>query len=272
MELRLGDRTYDVTHRALVMGILNRTPDSFYDKGATFELDRFLARGRGSWSARAPTSSTSAGSRPGPGPEVTEAEELDRVVPAIEALRDRFDVPLSVDTWRASVAEGGLRGRGGASATTSAGSATRTTSRSPRPGRRHRGRHPHPARPRVCAIPSRVYPAASCTTSAPSSPSAPTGPRRPASPRSGSCIDAGLDLGKTTAQSVVLLRSRERLAELGYPLLLSASNKTFLGRDPRPRDRRAAGRIAAAAALGIAGAAGSSGSTTWPAPAGSATC
>jgi len=37
--------------------------------------------------------------------EVTEQEELDRVVPAIEALRSRFDLPLSVDTWRASVAK-----------------------------------------------------------------------------------------------------------------------------------------------------------------------
>ena len=43
-------------------------------------------------------------------------------------------------------------------------------------------------------------------------------------------IDAGLDLGKTWQQSVVLLRAHRRLAELGYPVLLSASNKTFLGR------------------------------------------
>src|SRR5207248_831959 len=42
-------------------------------------------------------------------------------------------------------------------------------------------------------------------------------------------LDAGLDLGKTAAQSAVLLRESERLAALGYPLLLSASNKTFLG-------------------------------------------
>ncbi|MGH9010858.1 MAG: dihydropteroate synthase, partial [Acidimicrobiia bacterium] len=42
-------------------------------------------------------------------------------------------------------------------------------------------------------------------------------------------LDAGLDLGKTAAQSAVLLRESDRLASLGYPLLLSASNKTFLG-------------------------------------------
>ena len=42
-------------------------------------------------------------------------------------------------------------------------------------------------------------------------------------------LDAGLDLGKTAAQSLTLLRASPRLADLGYPLLLSASNKTFLG-------------------------------------------
>ncbi len=44
------------------------------------------------------------GVKAGPGPAVGEDEELERVVPAIEALRARFDIPLSVDTWRASVA------------------------------------------------------------------------------------------------------------------------------------------------------------------------
>ena len=43
------------------MGILNRTPDSFYDKGATFDLDALLRAGRADWWPRAPTSSTSAG-------------------------------------------------------------------------------------------------------------------------------------------------------------------------------------------------------------------
>ncbi len=56
------------------------------------------------WSEKAPTCSTWAVSRPAPGPEVTEQEELDRVVPVIATLVERFDVPISVDTWRASVA------------------------------------------------------------------------------------------------------------------------------------------------------------------------
>ena len=58
--LRLGDRVFDIEHRPLVMGILNRTPDSFYDKGVTFALDD-LVRRAGSWSTRGRTCSTSAG-------------------------------------------------------------------------------------------------------------------------------------------------------------------------------------------------------------------
>jgi dihydropteroate synthase len=71
-------------------------------------------------------------------------------------------------------------------------------------------------------------------------------------PASRIVIDAGLDLGKTAEQSLVLLRESDRLASLGYPLLLSASNKTFLGKllDLEIDERRDASL--AAAALGIA--------------------
>src|SRR5437762_8772928 len=98
---RLGDRVHDLTRRTLVMGILNRTPDSFYDRGATFGLDAFLRRAEELVADGADLLDV-GGVKAGPGPEVGEAEELERVVPAIAALRERFDVPISVDTWRAS--------------------------------------------------------------------------------------------------------------------------------------------------------------------------
>ena len=59
--LRLGQRTFDIEHRALVMGILNRTPDSFYDKGATYALDDLVRRAGAAGGRRAPTCSTWAG-------------------------------------------------------------------------------------------------------------------------------------------------------------------------------------------------------------------
>ena len=78
--LDLGGRRYDLTHRALVMGILNRTPDSFYDKGATFELDKLYARAEQLVADGADILDI-GGVKAGPGPEVSEAEELERVVP-----------------------------------------------------------------------------------------------------------------------------------------------------------------------------------------------
>src|SRR5579862_9644613 len=90
------------------MGILNRTTDSFFDKGAFYEMDRFLARAAQLVDEGADVLDV-GGVKAGPGPEVTEEEELDRVVPAVEALHARFDVPVSADTWRASVAHAAYR-------------------------------------------------------------------------------------------------------------------------------------------------------------------
>src|SRR3954453_22686246 len=106
--LRLGDRTFDVRARSLVMGILNRTPDSFFDRGATWSLEAFLRRGKRLVEEGADLLDV-GGVKAGPGPDVDEAEELDRVVPAGEALRARFETPISVDTWPASVRDSACR-------------------------------------------------------------------------------------------------------------------------------------------------------------------
>src|SRR4051795_746590 len=106
--IRIGAERVDVRTRALVMGILNRTPDSFYDRGATWDFDAFLRRADELVTAGADLLDV-GGVKAGPGPEVGEAEELDRVVPAIEALHARFELPISVDTWRASVLDAACR-------------------------------------------------------------------------------------------------------------------------------------------------------------------
>src|ERR1700731_4081558 len=101
--LQLGETSFDLTRRALVMGILNRTRDSFFAPAATFDIDVFLTRAATLVADGADLLDV-GGVKAGPGEEVSESEEIDRVVPAIELLRDRFDVPVSVDTWRANVA------------------------------------------------------------------------------------------------------------------------------------------------------------------------
>jgi len=223
--VRLGPRTFDITDRSLVMGILNRTPDSFYDKGATFALDD-LVRRAGLLVDQGADLLDVGGVKAGPGPEVGEAEELERVIPAIEALAQRFDVALSVDTWRASVARAAY-GAGAVvgndisgfadpdylPAAAEAGATVVATHIRLGP----RIPDPNPVYDDVVdAVRTFLVERAERARAAGLAPDQ-------------IVIDAGLDLGKTAEQSLTLLRASDQLAELGYPLLLSASNKTFLG-------------------------------------------
>jgi dihydropteroate synthase len=246
--LSLGTTTYDLTSRALVMGILNRTRDSFYEPAATFDLNALFERAERLVAEGADLLDI-GGVKAGPGDDVDETEELERVVPVVAELVRRFDVPISIDTWRASVAraayaEGACVGNdisGFADdqylpvAAAAAATVVATHIR---------------LRPRV-ADPDPHYDDVTATVAAF------LVERRQRALDAGVAkdrivVDAGLDLGKTAAQSLQLLRDSDRLAGLGAPLLLSASNKTFLGVmfDLPVTDRREPSL--AATALGIA--------------------
>ena len=250
MRLALGPETFDVSTRALVMGILNRTVDSFFDKGAYFALDDLLRLADDHVRAGADLLDV-GGVKAGPGSDVSEDEELERVLPAVEALVTRFDAPLSVDTWRAEVARqafaaGAVVGNdiSGFSdpaylvEAAKAGATVVATHIRLQP----RVRDPEPTYPGgvVPAVRDRLVGLARAAEHAGIEPER-------------IVIDAGLDLGKTWQQSLELLRGSDRLAALGYPLLLSASNKTFLGKllDLEVDDRREA--TLAATALGVIG-------------------
>jgi dihydropteroate synthase len=242
--LVLGSVTFDLTSRALVMGILNRTPDSFFDHGATWDFDSFLRQAEQMAGDGADLLDV-GGVKAGPGPEVTEQEELDRVVPAVQALLERFDIPVSVDTWRSVVAResfaaGAVLGNdisGFADpdylpVAAAAGAAVVATHIRLAP----RVRDPDPVYADVVEdvagfLAERAQRALQAGVRA-----------------DRIVVDAGLDLGKTPLQSLGLLRASKRLSSLGYPLLLSASNKTFLGEVlGLAIDRRGPASLAAAA-------------------------
>ena len=92
---------FDITYRALVMGILNRTPDSFFDQGAYFDFDDFLAQGRaaGGRGRRLPRRRRGEG-RARPRGRRARRSSSGSSRPSRRCAA-RFDVPLSVDTWRA---------------------------------------------------------------------------------------------------------------------------------------------------------------------------
>jgi dihydropteroate synthase len=247
VHLELGPRTYDLSTRTLVMGILNRTPDSFFDAGRYWDLDAFSFRAEQLVGEGADLLDV-GGVRAGPGAEVGEAEEIDRVVPAIAWLHDRFDVPLSVDTWRAGVAIEAFRAGAvvgndisgfadPAYLPAAAGAGAAVVATHIRLGPRVPDPHPH--YDDIVADVSQFL--ADRAGQA----------RRAGIPDDRIILDAGLDLGKSAVQSAVLLRASDRLAGLGWPLLLSASNKPFLGAlfglDVGDR----AGATAAAHAIGV---------------------
>lgn len=102
-ELRLGRRTFGPTD-LLVMAIVNRTRDSFYDKGATFAEDAALDRVR-LCVAEGCDLVDIGGVKAGPGEVVEEAEEIRRTAPFVARVREEFpDLVISVDTWRPAVA------------------------------------------------------------------------------------------------------------------------------------------------------------------------
>lgn len=245
--MRLGDRSYDLASRALVMGILNRTPDSFYDHGAYWDLDVFYRRAERLVADGADLLDV-GGVKAGPGPEVTEAEELERVVGAIDALHQRFDVPLSVDTWRASVAEAAYRVGAIMGNDISGFADPRYLQVSAAAGATVVATHIRLA-PRVADPDPRYGDVVAevgqfLAERAEWARAAGVAPDR-------IVVDAGLDLGKTAEQSLTLLRASDALAAQGYPVLLSASNKTFLGKVlDLEIDQRGAASLAAAA-LGV---------------------
>src|SRR4051812_14395256 len=103
-ELRLRNRTWRAGQFA-IMAIVNRTPDSFYDKGATFGFDQAMKRvdegvGHGADIVDV------GGVKAAPGTQVSVSEEIDRTVEFVAAVRVAYpDLVISVDTWRHEVGE-----------------------------------------------------------------------------------------------------------------------------------------------------------------------
>lgn len=219
----------DPTHPelAVVMAIINRTPDSFYDKGATFDVDKALVA-----AAQAVTDGARildiGGVKAGPGQLVDAVEEIDRVVPFIAQLRSRYpDIAISVDTWRSEVAEAAI----GAGATLvndtwaghdpelvevagahqvgyvcshTGGAIPRT-----RPYRVHYDDVVASVIEETTALAER---AVACGV-----------------PEELVFIDPTHDFGKNTFHGLELLRRIDELVATGWPVLMALSNKDFVG-------------------------------------------
>ncbi len=103
--IKIGNREFDTKKHTYVMGILNVTPDSFSDGGKWKKKDEALKHVE-SMLAEGMDLLDIGGESTRPGyTRISESEEIERVVPVIEAVKSRFDVPVSVDTYKAKVAD-----------------------------------------------------------------------------------------------------------------------------------------------------------------------
>lgn len=212
---------------AEVMAIVNRTPDSFYDKGATFASEKALLRIDGAVSAGASIIDI-GGVKAGPGDDVSVAEEIERVVPLIAAARGRHpDVTLSVDTWRAPVAEAAIEAGADLINDTWAGFdpelvevagqhrvgyvCSHTGGVTPRT-RPHRVHYDDVVADVIAETTALAERAASLGV-----------------PEERIFIDPTHDFGKNTYHGLELLRRVDELVATGWPVLMALSNKDFVG-------------------------------------------
>jgi dihydropteroate synthase len=106
---KIGERVLNVSRRGLIMGVLNVTPDSFSDGGKFFALENAIEHGVIMASEGADIIDVGGEStRPGAEP-IGADEELRRVIPVIDQLRSKIDVPISIDTSKAEVARAAIQ-------------------------------------------------------------------------------------------------------------------------------------------------------------------
>jgi dihydropteroate synthase len=227
--LRLGTREFG-DHEPVIMAIVNRTPDSFYDQGATFTDEPALERVAQAVSEGAAIIDI-GGVKAGPGEEVSAEEEIRRTVAFVASVRRRHpDVVISVDTWRHEVAEVAARHGAGLVCTHTGGARPRT--------RPHRVGYPD-----LMADILRVTVGLAERAVA-------LGVRREAV-----LIDPGHDFGKNTRHSLEATRRLPEMAATGWPVLVSLSNKDFVGETlDRPVKERLIGTLATTAVSAWLGA------------------
>jgi len=235
------------------MAVVNRTPDSFFDQGATYEFDAALSSAGRAVAAGADIVDI-GGVKAGPGDDVDTAEEIRRVAGLVAAVRERHpDVVISVDTWRAQVGEAAAAAGadllndvwGGADPALAAVAAahgiglvcSHAGGLAPRTGS-HRPAYADVVRDVISHVTAEAERAVAAGV-------------RPEA----LLIDPAHDFGKNTWHSLELTRRLDELCGTGWPVLVAVSNKDFVGEAlGLPTAERGEGTMAALAICAWLGA------------------
>ena len=247
----IGSREFDFARQVAVMAVVNRTPDSFYDKGSTFALDRAVAACLRA--AEDGADWVDVGGVPfGRGPAVSVDEECERVLPVVEAVAAASTVVISVDTHSAAVAARAIAA-GADVVNDSSGlwdadmarvvadsDATIVITHSIGPPRSEK---PKPEYGDIVTevvdfLRERVDRALAAGI-----------------PRERIVLDPGHDLNKNALHTLELTRRLDEIVALGFPTLAAVSNKDFVGEAiGRKQGARLEGSLAAAVVCIMKGA------------------
>ncbi|MET8229869.1 dihydropteroate synthase [Micromonospora sp. NPDC005298] len=250
--LRLGGRTF-APDELVVMAIVNRTPDSFFDRGATFAADSALRAVERAVHEGAAIIDI-GGVKAGPGVEVDVAEEIRRTVDTIAAVRAAFpDVVISIDTWRAEVATEAVAAGADLLNDTWSGADPALARVAARTGAglvcSHAGGLVPRTRPHRAAFDDVVDDVVATVTGL--AEGAVAAGVRP----DGILIDPAHDFGKNTRHSLEITRRLDELTGTGWPVLVALSNKDFIGETlDLPVAERLEGTLAATAVSAWLGA------------------
>ena len=244
MKLKLGDKRLDLG-MPRIMGVLNRTPDSFSDGGRFTGLDAALAQVETMVTEGADIVDVGGEStRPGAA-EVNVQEELDRVLPLIEGIRARFPTPISIDTskpevMQAAVAAGAamindvyaLRRPGALQAAAASGMALCLMHMQGEPRTMQKDPHYGDVTAEVQEfLEDRAQAALTAGVA-----------------KERIVLDPGFGFGKNLEHNLTLLRRLPEIATLGYPVLVGLSRKSMIGTllGGKPAEDRMQGSVAAA--------------------------
>lgn len=218
--MKVGKRVFDTEHEVYMMGILNVTPDSFSDGGCYAEMDRALFHAEELIKAGADILDIGGESTRPNHIKISSEEEIQRVCPIIEAVKNRMDIPISLDTYKSDVARAGIQA--GADMLNDIwglkwdGTMAQVIAEGKVACCLMHNRKEAVYQNYIEDVLSDLQESVQLALQA-------------GIDRDSICIDPGIGFAKDLNQNLELMNQLERLQELGYPVLLGTSRKSMIG-------------------------------------------
>lgn len=234
--MKIGNKEFDLKERTYVMGILNVTPDSFSDGGKFNEVDSALKRVKEMIEEGADIIDVGGESTRPNFEVVKEEEEIKRVVPIIRAIKENFDIPVSIDTYKSKTAEAAIKA--GADIINDIWGFKKDKDMAKVAAKynvpcilmhnREKKEYNDLMKDVVFDLVESINIALNAGVS-----------------RENIILDPGIGFAKTLNENLIVMNNLEKIKDLGYPVLLATSRKSMIGLTlDEPVDQRVEGTIA----------------------------